>query len=826
MQEALQDEMEFHREMAERAGAERKTFGNQSLLQEQAREAWGWTWIDRLLQDVRFGTRTLLRSPAFSSAAVMVLAVGIGVNVAAFGVLNMFVLKPLPVRDPDTLVRLQRIAPGSFASSVAYPSIVFYRDHAKTLSAIMASTDREVALENETRQVRARFVTANLFRELGAETAMGRLLNEQRDERKDAPPVVVLSHTFWEERYDSDPAVVGRVVHLNHKAATVVGVAPRNFSGLGLPREPAFWVPLLQLPYFLEGSTVLTDTTLGGMLDMWARLQKGVSPKVAEQELRALTDDLSKQSPESVWKDERIMSKPGGYLETVHREDVPMISLVAALVLLILTVACSNLGGLLLARGVTRSHEISIRFSLGASRGRIVRQLFTESLLLAACAAVAGLGLGYLCLKALLWKVNAPPWLDPAPDWRIAAFAAAVGLIAAIVFGLAPALQLTARRRSGTRARQFLVMAQIAASCVLLIVAGLLVRALQFAVSSDPGYDYQHVLVVDPDLAAHGYSASAAKNYLDAVQARLRQLPGVTSVGLTSMAPLGHKNVTGLTGYRFGIFVSHVEPGFFETMGIARLSGRDVQRGDTNEIVVSESLARQMWPGEAPLGKQFPLEPSDPNSTKFTVVGVVANARTMSMHDPDATELYQMSDDASLPHMVMLVRTQGKPEDIATDARTVAAGVDSGLFPNVHLLSDSFHEEVGTVEKGAMIVSLMGASAVFLAAIGLVGLVAYAVSQKTREIAIRLALGAKKPHVIAAMLRQFVGPVALGLVAGAGLAAAASQLLRRILYGVSGLDPLSYAGAIALLAAIASLAAIWPARRALRIDPMQVLRHE
>ncbi len=368
-----------------------------------------------------------------------------------------------------------------------------------------------------------------------------------------------------------------------------------------------------------------------------------------------------------------------------------------------------------------------------------------------------------------------------------------------------------------------LVMAQIAASCVLLIVAGLLVRALHFAVSSDPGYDYDHVLVVDPDLAAHGYSASEARSYLDVAQARLRRLPGVTSVGLTSMAPLGHKNVTALGGYRFGIFVSHVEPGFFSTMGIARLSGRDVQRGDTNEVVVSESLAQRLWPGEAPLGKQFPLDPSNPGSEKFTVVGIVANARTMSMHDPDATELYQMSDDASLPHMVLLVRTQGRPEDIATAARTVAAGV---LFPTVQLLSDSFHEEVGTVEKGAMIASLMGASAVLLAAIGLIGLVAYAVSQKTQEIAIRMALGANRVNVIAATLRQFVAPVALGLLAGALLAAAASQMLRRILYGVSGLDPLSYTAAIGLLAVIASFAALLPARRALRIDPMRVLRHE
>ena len=828
MQESLRDEMEFHREMAERAGAERRFFGNADALKEQAREAWGWTWIDRLAQDIGFGARTLVRSPGFSAAAVLVLAVGIGVNVAAFGVFNMFVLKPLPVRDPDTLVRLQRIAPGGrFSSNVPYPSIEFYRDHAKTLSAVLASTDRELLLENESKPVRVRFVTGNFFRELGAETGIGRAIDPDREERKGAEPVVMLSHTFWEQHFDSDPAVVGRVVHLNHKAATVVGVAPRNFSGLGLPHEPTFWIPLVQQPYFVEGSTVLTDTSQGGgMVDMWARLGKGVSPKTAEQELLALTDELRRQVPESVWDNEKIISEPGGYLQTVQKGDVPLIGLVAALVLLILTVACSNLGGLLLARGVTRGHEISIRFALGASRARIVRQLFTESLLLAAFAAVAGLGLGYVFLRAFLAQADALPWLNPTPDWRVAAFAGGVGLVATIVFGLAPALQLTAKQRSGARARQLLVTAQIAGSCVLLIVAGLLVRALNFAVTSDPGYDYKHVLVVDPDLAAHGYSAVESRNYLDALQARLRHLPGVASVGLTSMAPLGYKNVTALTGYPFGIFVSHVEPGFFKTMAIARLSGRDLGHGDTNSVVVSESLARRIWPGQDPLGKDFPIDPSNPTSEKLTVVGVVANARTMSMHDPDATELYQMSDDPSLPHMVVLVRTEGKPEDLASAARTITTEVDSKLFPKVFPLRDSFREEVGSVERGALIASLMGASAVLLAAVGLVGLVAYAVSQKTREIAIRLALGAKKADVLTAMLRQFIGPVALGLIVGAGLAAAVSQMLRRILYGISGLDPLSYAGAVGLLAAIAALAAVWPARRALRIDPMQVLRHE
>jgi predicted permease len=562
------------------------------------------------------------------------------------------------------------------------------------------------------------------------------------------------------------------------------------------------------------------------MVDMWARLAKRVTPRMAEQELGVLTDELRKRSPAAVWDKERIISEPGGYLQVLHNDTLPMVGLVTALVLLILAVACSNLGGLLLARGVTRAHEISIRVALGASRWRVVRQLFTESLLLAAIAAVAGLGLGYTCLRTFMAQFDAAPWLDPMPDWREIAFAAVVGLLAAIFFGLAPAMQLTGKRRQSIRARQVLVMAQIAASCILLIVAGLLVRALNHALSTDPGYDYRHTLVIDPDLAAHGYTASGSQHYLDAVQQKLRELPGLASVGVSSMAPLGHKNVTGISGHSYNIFVSRIEPGFFETMQIPRQSGRDVSRTDTNEIVASESMAQHEWPGQNPLGKQFVVEPTNPASERLTVVGVVANARTMSMHDPDSVEMYQMARPQDLAHMVVLVRTAGAPEDIAAMARGVASSIDPALFPNVRLLRDSFHDEVGTVERGAVIAGLMGTTAMLLAVVGIVGLVAYAVSQKTQEIAIRLALGAGKRHVVTTMLRQFFVPVALGLVVGAALSAAVSHLLRRILYGVSGLDPASYAGAIGLLATMATIAALWPARRAVRIDPMRVLRHE
>src|SRR6266567_3543115 len=380
----LRNDMEFHREMAARAG--RNNFGNTLRLREQSHQAWGWTWLDRLIQDLRFGARIFVRAPGFTLVAVLILAIGIGVNVSAFTLFDMIALKALPVPEADRILRLERRSPDSYTSEMAYPSFLFYRQHTRTLSAAMAVLGvPPMQIDDDIQPTSASFVTPNYFTELGTPAAFGRMLDPHQDDNPDAPPVVVLSYGLWQRRFGSDPSIVGHVIRLNKKPATVVGVTPFGFASLG-GQHPDVWMPIVEQTYFIEHSTVLQDWN-NSSVRMWGKLAAGVSAKTAEQELRTLTGDLRRQHPEAVWKDEYIQSSPGGHLQVMQPELYHVAAMVGVLTLLILVVCCANLGGLMLARAVARHHEIGIRIAIGAGRGRILRQLCTESLMLAAIGA-------------------------------------------------------------------------------------------------------------------------------------------------------------------------------------------------------------------------------------------------------------------------------------------------------------------------------------------------------------------------------------------------------------------------------------------------------
>jgi predicted permease len=825
----LAGDMEFHREMAARAGARegarteaaRESFGNPLLLREQARDAWGWTWIDRLFQDLRYAARMLRKSPAFTAVAVLMLALGIGVNLAAFGFFDLMFLRPLPVRDPATLLRFDRASPQGYSDNFMYPEVAFYREHSKTVSAVLALSDAKLTIEGEQNQLNANFVTANFFSELGATPKLGRMLDRSQDEASGAEPVVVLDELFWQRHFHADPSIVGKTIRLNTQPAIIIGVASSEFSGLGWDR-PALWAPINQEPYFVKGSR-LTDFADGGIgVFMWGRLRAGIAPEAAGEELKSLAAELHRQYPKDVMEKESLPTKPGGYAETVGPEMVPVFALVAALGLLILAAACGNLGSLLLARGVAREREIAIRVAVGAGRGRLIRQLFTESLSLALLGSVAGLALGYVVLRLLMVWAEAPTWLDATPDRRVMAFAIGMGFAAAILFGLTPAWQASRQRHRATITRQFLIGAQVAASCVLLIVAGLLVRALNRAMFANQGFEHQHVVSIDPHF--HGYSPDAARAYLDAFESRLRALPGVAAVSMASNPPLGNRWTVGKTkiaGHPVSIHYNHVDPPFFQTMQIPLLRGRNLMPGDTREAVVSESLARIEWPAEDPVGKLFRS-----GADTYPVVGVVGSARLVSPEDSDAVEVYQLASGDIMPSMVVLVRTHGPPEELVSSVASIAKSIDPGLFPEVQLMKSAFRGKLRIAGYSALAVGLLGLIALLLACAGIVGLVAYGVSQRTKEIGIRMALGARPAHVLAVILRQFSVPVAAGLLAGVGAAAALSQILRQLLYGVGNLDPIAYLGAIAVFAVTVAVAALLPARRALRVDPMRALRYE
>jgi predicted permease len=817
----LESDMEFHREMAARQG--RSNFGNTLRMREQAREAWGWTWLDRLLQDIHYGVRILARSPGFTGMAVLVLAIGIGVNVAAFSLFDMIALKPMPVRDPDSIVRLERRSPNAYTSEMAYPSFAFYRDHAKTLSAAMAVLGvPPMQIDGDLQPTSASFVTPNYFTELGTQAACGRLIDPARDDSATAPPTVVLSYGFWQRRFGGDPSIIGRVIHLSKKPVTIIGITPYAFASLG-GQHPDIWMPMVQQPYFIEGSKVLTDWN-DSSVRMWGKLAPGVPAKEAEQELRALTDQLRKQHPEAVWDQEYIQSSPGGHMQVMQPEMYQVAAMVGVLTLLILSVACANLGGLMLARAVTRSHEIGIRIAIGAGRGRIFRQLCTESLLLATLGSVAGMAVGCAVIRIAISKLDGPKWLSATPDWRVQLFTVGMTMAAALFFGLAPALQIARQRQQRTIARQILVGAQVAASCVLLIVAGLLLRATQHALFTDPGFGYQQLVSVDPQLGHHGYTPAASRAYLNQIQSRLQALPGVTSVSLVKLPPIGHavsRERREFNGHAVLMYPNWVEPGFFKTMNIPLLTGRTFYPAEKNVVIVSESMARQQWPGQNPLGQK--LEDGD---TKDIVVGVVGDAHINALSDDDATEQYWPAQQDDMPGMTVMVKTGGEPGSLAPTIKAISENLDPTVLPEIRPTKLLYHENVSQIEQVAAVVSLIGMVAVSLAGIGIIGLVAFTVSQRTKEIAIRIALGAKPSAVLSAVLRQFRWPVVVGLAVGAGSAAAASRLLRVALYGVSNLDPAGYVGAIAVLLAIVIIAALLPARRALRLDLARTLHYD
>ncbi len=819
----IESDMQFHREMAARA--DRTNFGNVLRLREDSRQAWGWTWIDRLMQDLRYAFRVLRRSPGFTITAVLVLGIGIGVNIAAFSLFNLMALKPLPVRDPDSIVRLQRRSPEITASEMPFLFLEFYRAHAKTLRAVMATMGTPpMEFENDTQPVRVNFVTANYFSELGTVPCAGRLLQPARDGAADAAPVVVLSYGFWQRQFAGDPSVVGKIIHLNKKPATVIGVTPYAFASLD-GQYSDVWLPLMQQPYFVEGSKALTDPT-SGSVRMWGRLAPGVTEKMAGQELSSLTNELRKVYPKAIWDKEYIRIDPGGHLKVMQPEMYQVAAMVGALALLILAVACANLGGLMIARGVTREREIGIRLAVGASRKRIFRQLFTESLLLALLGSVAGVSLSWAVLQYTFAALDAPAWISAGPDWRVLLFGLGMVAAAAVFFGLAPAWQIARQLYRKTLARQVLVAAQLAASCILLIVAGLLVRAVHRVLYTNPGFGYRQVIGISPGLGNHGYTSAAARTYLNALTSRLREVPGVQSIGFSKIPLLGHGLTSYMTtdigGHPVNIYPNWVDAEFFRTIEIPILRGRTFFPGEKNAAIVSESLARKQWPGQDPLGKPLWRD----GTSKDRIVGVARNARVKALNDDDAVEVYWPAQAEDMPAMNLLVKTAGAPDRIASKIKSISESLDPKLFPSVWLLKSGFHETARDLEELALVVTLLGFVAMTIAGVGIVGLVAYTVSQQKKEIAIRIALGAEHARVLTAVVRQFIWPILIGILVGTGVTAGVSKILRKTLYGVSNLDPASYIVAVIILVFISGIAALLPARRILRLNISKTLRYQ
>ncbi len=820
LEQEMAEEMAYHRELM--SEDRRTNFGDELRLREDAREMWGWTWFDRLHQDLTYGARVLRNAPGFTLTAMLVLVLGIGVPLSVFR-LVVADLHGGSVPDPDSLVHLTRRAPGAHVTNLTYPELAFYAANATSFRNVIGVSRGNQAVfsdaagggtpESILESINVAFATSNYFPEFGIAPALGRVLTPD-DERPDAEPAAVIGDLFWQRRLGANPAVIGRAVRVNGKLLRVVGVIPRSAM-----TSEDIWMPLVRQPYVVEGSTLLTDWNAA--LDVYGRLRPGVSPQTSQQETLALAARLRERWPDRVWKDEYLEARPILEFDS-NSEEFKIVLTAAALVLLLLVAACANLGTLVLARGVTREREIRVRMAMGAGRLRIVRQLFTESLLLAVLSGLCALLLSTVVLKVIQLQHNATA--SVVPDWRAIAATFGAALLSALVFGLPPAFRLASLLPRAGRARTIFLGAQVTVSCLLLVVSSLLVNSRQRLGASDPGFDYRHLVWISPGLKAHGYGEPAAQAYLDLLRARTAAWPDVKATSQLRLGPWDDLHIgANWMGRRYA--GNHVDRQFLDTMGIRLVRGRNFRPGEDGVAIVSEAAARMLWPDQDALGKSLPW--GEPPGQ--TVIAVVRNASTGYVGNPEPLEFYLPQSRSDAPDSVLLVRVSGSPRDFVRRLQETARDLDARLQPTVQVITDTYDRELERGSAAIAVIGILGTVAILLSVIGLAGLAGYTVAQRTREIGLRIALGARANHVVRAILAPMSRPIVIGFVCGALGGSAVAGVLRSAIPAMSGLnvfDPLPYVMAMASFAAVVALSMLAPGRRATRINPLDALKHE
>jgi predicted permease len=811
-----------------------------------------------LLQDVKYGLRMLVKSPGFSLVAVLSLGLGIGANTAIFSLINAILLRPLPVDDVPSLMSIattDQRNPGNLQVSHLNFKDLRAQNTAFTDMAAFSFNGLNFSSGTESQPINAQVVTANYFSVLGVHLPLGRgFLQAEEDTRV---PVVVLSDGFWARTMGADPGVIGRTISLNQTPYTVVGVAPKTFSGTLLGGGPDVWVPvtkaLAPVPEWFE-------TRRGLWLFVFGRLKPGVTPEQARANVKSVFANLESTFPvDNKGRSVAVVSLLDARLNPTGQGPnlvVQISSLLMVIVGIVLLIACANIANLLLARASKRRREVAIRLALGASRGRLVRQLLTESVLLSLLGGAAGLLLAYWTLDALVGaRLPLPIPVDNgiATDGRVLFFTLGLALTTGLIFGLAPAMQASradvvpvlknelipsSGARRGLRAlftlRQGLVISQVALSLISLVAAGLFLRSLRHQQQIDPGFQTSGVLIVNFNLGRSGYSAERGQVFFDELVDRVGVLPGVQHAAIASGPPLAGglarsvfpEGMDTTTRDRVLVQVNAAGVHYFETLGIPVLRGRGFATTDMAEsprvVVINETMARKFWPNQEAIGKRFKFFGDQDYAT---VVGVAKDSKYNAVAEEPIPFIYEAFRQRYSGGATLHVRTAGDAASLAASVRHEVQQLDPAVpVFNPRTLEAQIGNSLQPLRMNVVLLGVFGILALALASIGLYGVTNYAVSQRTREIGVRMALGADPRSVLALVLGHGMLLVGLGLALGLAVALAGAGTLSALVDGVNPRDPVTLGGTAGVLGIVALVANYLPARRATRIDPLIALR--
>jgi predicted permease len=813
--------------------------------------------VSTLIADIRYSFRSLLKNPGLTLAAILSLGLGIGANTTIFTWVQAVLFRPIPLAADPSSIRIAAMENREGQSrSWSYPNFVDFRDRTKMLD-VVAQDDQtfSIAVDDTAERAWGALVSGNYFDVMGIRPAAGRFFTAKDDVTPGGHPVAVLSYANWQRRFAGDPAVIGKQVTINNTPITIIGVAPEGFIGSFLGVSSAAWVPMAMQKEMMGGDRM--NQRGNGWFQSIVRLKPGVSQEQAQAEASAIMAQLEQE-----YRD----FNEGRRLRIVQTWEAPfgagtvlapLLGVLSVLVALVLVIACANVANLLLSKAVSRRREVAVRLSLGASRTRLIRQLLTESFLLAIVAGTTGVVMAYWTMDVIMAfvpPVDMPIDLGLRMDTTTLLFALGVSMVTGLIFGLAPALQASSNQtinalkeegRSGSggrttgRLRNALVVAQVAVCLVLLVGATLFLRSFIAAQSLSPGFDASHVVTASMDMFPSGYTGDRHREFQRRAIEAARAIPGVQSAAFGSRLPLGfggnNSTTVGVEGYvpreneEIVINYSTVGPNYFETMGIPIRQGREYNDTDTLQsprtLVINETMAKRYWPEGKALGGKIRL-----GQNLAEVVGIVADSKYSSINERPLAQLFFPMARSEVSTLRLFVKAAGDPGPIVADVRNAIRGIDATLpVYDARTLNEHMQIAVFAQRMAANLLGAMGVLALLLAAIGLYGVMAYAVSQRTQELGIRLALGASPGSLLGMIVGQGMKLTMIGLAIGLAIALGAFGSIgavRSLLPGISPMDPITFVTVPIVLGSIALLASWIPGRRAGKVDPLVALRYE